>query len=91
MSALHRFFYEDPLVAARCTRCGKLVAVYWGHDAGCSDCDGDEGWRSTGKCRCNPPLPARSQMAAQIAKAYAAKRKRPKRKPLRHAATTIYV
>ncbi len=67
---LHRFFCEQPLIAAVCTHCGKLAAVYRGHHIDCPDTD-DEGWRPEGRCRCDPPppLPARGEMAAQIAKA----------------------
>ncbi|WP_326547037.1 hypothetical protein QGN32_02150 [Mycolicibacterium sp. ND9-15] len=68
--ALHRFFYDKPLIAATCKRCGKLVAVYWG-----SGSPKDEGWRPAHRCRCDPPLPTRTEMAAKIAQADAAERK----------------
>lgn len=78
MSALHRFFCDRSLIAARCKRCGKQVAVYWGHHPGCPDCTvaDDGGWRDWQQCRCDPPpvLPNGSTLAVEIAEAHATRR-----------------
>ncbi|KDF02203.1 hypothetical protein Y900_025540 [Mycolicibacterium aromaticivorans JS19b1 = JCM 16368] len=75
---LHRFFCDRSTVAAICKRCGKLTAVYWGHDPDCTDCtmSDDGGWRNSGRCQCDPRpvLPDGSALAGEIAKAAAARR-----------------
>ena len=62
-----RFWTERPLIAARHTRCGRLVAVYlWAGD------DGDA-WEKRAGCECDPtpPLPEGDQLARLIARAAA--------------------
>ena len=84
--ALHRFFFDKPLIAAVCKRCGKLAAVYWGHnlDCQCAVTD-DEPWQLARRCRCAPPpvLPAGTEMAAKIAQADAVERKWLYRAPIK--------
>jgi hypothetical protein len=85
--AIHRFFSDKRLIAAVCKRCGKLVAVYEGHNLDCQHCavTDDERWRPTKRCRCDPPpvLPAGTEMAAKIAQADAAERKWLHRAPIK--------
>ena len=50
--AFHRLFFTERLVAARCDRCYKLVAVYE-KDTACLECQTTGGvWRSEGRCGC---------------------------------------
>jgi hypothetical protein len=66
----HRLFSLQTVIAARCDRCGKLVAVYE-EDTACSECETTGGvWRPEGRCKCGTPeLPGGSELAKLVARA----------------------
>jgi hypothetical protein len=66
----HRLFFTEFLIAARCDRCYKLVAVYE-EDTGCPECQTTGGgWRFEGRCQCGTPeLPQGNKLADLLARA----------------------
>jgi hypothetical protein len=66
----HLLFSTQSLIAARCDRCYKLVAVYE-EDTACPECQTTGGvWRSEGRCGCGiPQLAEGSKLAELLARA----------------------
>lgn len=66
----HLLLSTERLIAARCNRCGKLVAVYE-KDTACLECQTTGGvWRSEGRCQCGTPqLLQENKLAELLARA----------------------